>query len=146
MKTHLSLRTAKLAESVAFYRSLLNAEPLKHHEDYALFVTEQPALELALNRGFGAAGETVSHFGIAVESSDEVDQAIARLESSGISVDVERDQTCCYAKQNKVWATDPDGRRWEVYHVLEESQTRDGSASTCCTEDTCDTYADCCAN
>lgn len=146
MKIHLSLRTSSIGESVAFYRSLLNANPLKQHEDYALFVTEQPELELAIDRGPQTAGDTVSHFGIAVDSSEDVERAISRLKSAGLTVDVERGQTCCYAKQNKVWATDPDGRRWEVYYVLEEAAVRDGGESTCCTEDNCSTYAQCCAS
>src|SRR6266567_1603143 len=28
---------------------------------------------------------------------------------------------CCYAVQDKVWVSDPDGARWEVYTVLEDS-------------------------
>jgi catechol 2,3-dioxygenase-like lactoylglutathione lyase family enzyme len=125
---------------------LLNADPLKHYDDYALFVTEQPGLELALDRADEspqAVDGTVSHYGIAVESSDEVDLALARLQSAGLPVDVEREEICCYAKQNKVWTTDPDGRRWEVYHVLEESTVRD-DGSDCCTNDTCETFATCC--
>ena len=26
---------------------------------------------------------------------------------------------CCYAVQDKVWAVDPDGHKWEVFVVLE---------------------------
>jgi hypothetical protein len=49
MKTHLNLATAKLTASVAFYRTLLNTAPVKVLADYALFVTEEPAMELALD-------------------------------------------------------------------------------------------------
>lgn len=148
MKTHLSLRTSNIDESVAFYRSLLNADPLKHYPDYALFVTEQPGLELALDRAetpTGARG-CAAHYGIAVENAGAVDQAIARLQSAGLRIRVERGETCCYAKQDKVWATDPDGRNWEIYHVSEESAMRDGDQATCCTEESCDTFATCCAS
>ncbi|HEV2038344.1 MAG TPA: ArsI/CadI family heavy metal resistance metalloenzyme [Candidatus Eremiobacteraceae bacterium] len=147
MKTHLSLHTNKLDESVAFYRSLLNADPHKHFDDYALFVTQEPGLELALNRTNGslaALDHSVSHYGIAVESSDALELAIARLQDAGLAVGIEREATCCYAQQDKVWATDPDGRRWEVYYVREESDVRDGSA--CCTEDSCQTFATCCGS
>jgi len=34
--------------------------------------------------------------------------------------------------QNKVWATDPDGRRWETYFVVAESDERAGKETTCC--------------
>ncbi len=149
MKTHLSLRTNNIDASVTFYRSLLNADPLKRYDDYALFVTQQPGLELALDRSTfdrTAKNDSASHYGIAVDSREAVDQATARLQAAGLAVELETEQTCCYAKQTKVWASDPDGRRWEVYHVLEESSARDGENPTCCTQESCDTFAACCGN
>jgi catechol 2,3-dioxygenase-like lactoylglutathione lyase family enzyme len=134
MKTHLSLPTRRIDESVAFYQSLLNAQPLKHFDDYALFVTEEPGLELSLDldergerQGLGPA-----HYGIAVDKPEAVDDAIARLKNAGHPIEIERDQTCCYARQDKVWASDPEGRRWEIYFVREESEARDGA--TCCSQ------------
>ena len=36
----------------------------------------------------------------------------------------ERDTTCCYARQDKFWVKGaPDGERWEIYTVLEDSPT-----------------------
>jgi hypothetical protein len=67
-----------------------------------------------------------------VEKPEEVDAAIARLQGAGYAVDVEIDETCCYAVQNKVWATDPDGRRWETYFVVAESEQRDDAVTSCC--------------
>ena len=32
---------------------------------------------------------------------------------------VEDDVTCCYAVQDKVWAIDPDGHRWEIFLVTD---------------------------
>jgi len=49
MKMHLSLATRDIDASVAFYATLLGAEPAKKLVDYALFVTERPSLELALD-------------------------------------------------------------------------------------------------
>jgi catechol 2,3-dioxygenase-like lactoylglutathione lyase family enzyme len=146
MKTHLSLSTSSIDESVAFYQSLLGARPHKHQQDYALFLTEQPPLELALDLHVARSRshDAASHFGIAVDTSAAVDEATARLKSAGIAVDVEREETCCYAKQDKVWASDPDGRRWEIYHVIEEVAERDGIGSSCCTAASCDTFATCC--
>ena len=132
MKTHLNLRTSDLEKSVAFYELLLDAKPAKHYDDYALFLTENPGLELALDRDPDVKLGESAHYGIVVESTDEVDEAILRLQSGGLALDIETEETCCYAKQNKAWATDPDGRRWEVYTVLEETQERDNEDTTCC--------------
>lgn len=125
MKTHLNLRTRDLDRSVAFYRTLLDAEPAKHFNDYALFLTEQPGLELALDADPAAIVSDTAHYGVVVDTASGVDAAIARFEAAGIATDVEREETCCYALQTKVWAADPDGRRWEVYTVLEETAERE---------------------
>jgi catechol 2,3-dioxygenase-like lactoylglutathione lyase family enzyme len=132
MKVHLNLATRDLDASVAFYRTLLQAEPAKHYADYALFLTEQPGLELALDLDATTNVREGAHYGVVVEKSEEVDAAIARLQQAGYPVDIETDETCCYAVQNKVWSTDPDGRRWETYFVVAESEERDNEATTCC--------------
>jgi catechol 2,3-dioxygenase-like lactoylglutathione lyase family enzyme len=131
MKTHVSLPTRDLDRSVAFYSLLLGRPPAKRYDDYALFLSDDPALELALDVAAVGAPSDATHFGIVVDSVAEVDAQIARLRGAGLPVDVEDDATCCYAVQTKVWATDPDGRRWETYVVLDESEQRDAD-STCC--------------
>ncbi len=75
MKTHLSLETNNIDASVAFYQILLNAKPDKHYEDYALFLTEQPGLELALepNHGESVIDDGSTHFGIAVDTAVQVE-------------------------------------------------------------------------
>ncbi|HEV3090519.1 MAG TPA: ArsI/CadI family heavy metal resistance metalloenzyme [Candidatus Cybelea sp.] len=120
MKTHLSLPTANLGKSVAFYETLLDAAPAKVLPDYALFVTEEPALELALDHSPPAPTPSGGHFGICVDTVDEVERAIERLRAADLVTSVQREETCCYANQTKVWANDPDGRRWEIYTVHED--------------------------
>lgn len=121
MKMHLNLATRDLNASVAFYRTLLLA---KHYDDYALFLTEAPGLELALDLDPRTEVREDAHYGVVVESAAEVDDVTERLEAAGYAVDIEKEESCCYAIQNKVWATDPDGRRWETYHVVAEVAER----------------------
>jgi catechol 2,3-dioxygenase-like lactoylglutathione lyase family enzyme len=135
MKMHLNLATRDLDASVAFYRTLLQAQPVKHYADYALFVIEDPGLELALDADPNAHAVNGAHYGVVVETPEAVGAAIERLKAAGYAVDVEVAETCCYAVQTKVWATDPDGRRWETYVVLGETAVRDDEASTCCSPD-----------
>ncbi len=132
MKMHLNLATRDLGASIAFYRTLLAAEPAKHYDDYALFLTESPGLELALDADPMTDVREGAHYGVVVEKAEDVVAAIARLRAAGHAVDVETDETCCYAVQNKVWATDPDGRRWETYFVIAETEERDNEETTCC--------------
>lgn len=135
MKTHLNFATSDLQKSIAFYRTLLQSEPAKQLDDYALFITEDPGLELALDMNPAAKPAPGVHFGVVVDTVESVEAAIGRLEAAGVETLVERDETCCYAKQTKVWASDPDGRRWEVYTVLEETEERDNDDTTCCVTD-----------
>lgn len=48
---------------------------------------------------------------------------IARLSDAGLFTDEEIGTTCCFATQDKVWVTAPDGERWEVYTVIGDSPT-----------------------
>jgi catechol 2,3-dioxygenase-like lactoylglutathione lyase family enzyme len=136
MKTHLNLATSDLDRAVSFYSILLDAKPAKTLTDYALFITEQPALELALDlRDVAVLPSDDVHYGICVETPDEVNHAIDRLTVAGLAASVEREETCCYANQTKVWAIDPDGRHWEVYTVHEEADTRNDDDTSCCSSD-----------
>jgi catechol 2,3-dioxygenase-like lactoylglutathione lyase family enzyme len=132
MKMHLNFVTRDIDASVAFYRTLLLSQPAKHYADYALFVTDQPGLELALDLDTHVNVHEGAHYGVVVESAEQVEATIARFEEAGFPVDVEREETCCYAVQTKVWTTDPDGRRWETYVVIAESEERQGETIACC--------------
>ena len=130
LKMHLNLGARNLTRSVEFYATLLGATPVKHFDDYALFITEDPGLELALDLNASPEIGRSNHYGIVVESSDAVESANARLTGAGFSTDIERDETCCYARQTKVWASDPDGRRWETYVVLDDVAPE--NSKSCC--------------
>jgi catechol 2,3-dioxygenase-like lactoylglutathione lyase family enzyme len=131
MKMHLNLATRDIDAGVAFYSTLLGAAPDKKRGDYALFITDQPGLELALDLDDRAEAAIGQHFGIVVETVEAVDAQIARLEAAGYAIDVEREETCCYANQTKVWASDPEGRRWETYVVHADTAERDDDPSCC---------------
>jgi len=132
MRTHLNLATADLAESVKFYSTLLDAKPTKLLGDYALFITDQPGLELALDLTDEVSPTHDAHYGVYVESAEDVERAITRLERASLASSIEREETCCYANQTKVWAIDPEGRRWEIYTVHNERDERDDADTTCC--------------
>ncbi|MGC9992107.1 MAG: VOC family protein [Candidatus Cybelea sp.] len=132
MKTHLSFATTDLAKSAGFYSTLLDIKPVKLLADYALFITDDPGLELALDSSERVEVPDDAHYGLFVDDVKDVERAIARLERANLVSSVRRDETCCYAKQTKVWAIDPDGRRWEIYTVHEDAVERSGSQSTCC--------------
>jgi catechol 2,3-dioxygenase-like lactoylglutathione lyase family enzyme len=85
MKMHLNLATRDLDASVAFYRTLLLAEPSKHYRDYALFLTDEPGLELALDFDPAADVQEGAHYGVVVEKPEDVVAAIARFHMQSTS-------------------------------------------------------------
>lgn len=145
MKTHLNLATTDLAKSVQFYSTLLGAKPAKLLSDYALFITEQPGLELALDLRSSVSPTSDAHYGICVDSIEDVELAAARLQRVGLASSIEREEVCCYANQTKVWAIDPAGRRWEIYTVHEDTEDRDAADITCYTT-TAGESRSCCSN
>jgi hypothetical protein len=56
------------------------------------------------------------------------------LAEEGLASVDERGTTCCYAKQDKFWVESaPNGERWEIYTVLEDSAEFFGATGTeCC--------------
>jgi len=117
-KTHVALRVADLNRSIAFYQAMFGADPVKHKADYAKFDIDNPGLNLTLNveSDIVCLG-TLSHLGIQVDSSQAVEGAIARFKAAKLATFEEHNTDCCYALQDKVWVTDPDGNRWEIFVV-----------------------------
>jgi catechol 2,3-dioxygenase-like lactoylglutathione lyase family enzyme len=122
-RLQLALNVNDLEESVAFYSRLFDAAPAKLKPGYANFALAEPALKLVLIENPGQGG-SVNHLGVEVADSATVDATRARLAAEGLAAVQEREQTCCYARQNKFWVRGtPDGEQWEIYTVLEDSDT-----------------------
>jgi catechol 2,3-dioxygenase-like lactoylglutathione lyase family enzyme len=133
-RIQLALNVADIDESVAFYTKLFGTEPAKRRPGYANFAIAQPPLKLVLLEHSGSAG-SLNHLGIEVTDIDAVDAEQTRLAQSGLASVDERGTTCCYAKQDKFWVQGaPNGESWEIYTVLEDSQTfyGDEDGPACC--------------
>jgi catechol 2,3-dioxygenase-like lactoylglutathione lyase family enzyme len=122
-RVQLALNVDDLNESVAFYSKLFGTEPAKLRPGYANFAITEPPLKLILMENPGRGG-SLNHLGVEVADTDTVDAEQTRLAESGLASIDERDTTCCYARQDKFWVKDaPNGERWEIYAVKEDSQT-----------------------
>ena len=142
MKVHVALNTPRFDESVRFYRTFLGLEPVKLKPGYAKFDVIEPGLNLTLNasKGIDSPG-ALNHLGIQVQSTDAVKAAAERLKAEGLATFEEENTDCCYALQDKVWVTDPNGYRWEVF-VVKVGDTQPGvtaasSAAACCSSTCC---------
>ena len=119
---HLSLLVADLEKSLAFYRVLFNCEPSKAYPgDYAEFEVADPPLLLALTQcPTRTPGGALNHIGLRFSSEAAVANVAQRLETAGLPTRHEKGVACCYARQTKCWATDPDHNLWEIYVLFDD--------------------------
>lgn len=133
MKMHVSLNVKRVVESIDFYSKLLGASPVKVREDYAKFDLDELNLNLTLNQIQFDEGGSLSHLGLQVDSVQKVEELATTWKQVGLKTLEQENIECCYAVQKKVWATDPDGNRWEVFVVLSDVPEEQPSSMDCCT-------------
>ena len=125
-RVQLALNVSNLQEAIEFYSKMFNATPAKVREGYANFAIADPPLKLVLietPRDAMAEYQHLNHLGVELETSAQVESSIERFEQLGLVDSVEKDTTCCYAVQDKVWMESPDGAPWEYYTVLADAPT-----------------------
>lgn len=131
MRPHLSLDVRNVPASVAFYEKVFGAAPEKQTRDYAKFDLTEPALNFSLVSTTGAISR-VNHLGVEVRSVGEMAIWKRRLQEAGILEKVEDDIVCCFARQDKLWLTDPDGNAWEIFTVHEQLPVSGSLTATGC--------------
>jgi uncharacterized glyoxalase superfamily protein PhnB len=122
MRLQLALNVKNLDEAVDYYSKLFDTGVNKRKPGYANFAIDEPPLKLVLFEN-PDADERLNHLGVEVFEDADVHAATERLKAAGMADRVEDEQTCCYATQNKVWTSDPQGMRWEWYRVIEDSES-----------------------
>lgn len=142
-KVHVALNVNDVERSVRFYRAMFDVAPVKWKPGYAKFDIAEPPLNLTLNYD-GKINDrgALNHLGVEVASSAEVLAAKERLCQAGLATFDEINVDCCYALQDKVWVSDPDGYRWEIFTVkvgdtrpelnVAEGKLRASQPSKCC--------------
>jgi catechol 2,3-dioxygenase-like lactoylglutathione lyase family enzyme len=134
LKPHVSLNVTSVDASVAFYEKAFGVKATKLRPGYAKFDLQSPSLNLTMQEA-PRTGINASHFGVQVESSEDVAQAWTRFKEAGLKTFTEENTECCYALQDKVWVEDPDGNAWEVFVVKGDAAVMDKQARAggCCT-------------
>src|SRR5262245_15796774 len=116
VRFHISLNVTDLNKSVAFFRTLFGTEPAKARPDYAKFEPADPPLVLSLEPAREVVrGGALNHLGLRLPDARSLVAMQERLERAGLRTKREEGVECCYARQTKFWAHDPDGNLWEVY-------------------------------
>jgi catechol 2,3-dioxygenase-like lactoylglutathione lyase family enzyme len=129
-RPHLALTVSDVERSTEFYSALFGIAAVKRKPGYVKFEIEEPALNLTLNEGSRTDSTgAFNHAGIQVASTDDVLAAKLRLTRAGLASVEESDVTCCYARQDKIWVTAPDGEKWEIFVTHQDVEEGDSSES-----------------
>jgi catechol 2,3-dioxygenase-like lactoylglutathione lyase family enzyme len=126
-RLHLHVSVPDLAQSIQFYETLFGARPTVVKDDYAKWMLDDPRVNFAISQRGREAG--VDHVGIQVDSAAELGELAGRLKAAGATTIDEQAATCCYAKSDKSWVSDPAGVRWETFFTFGEATTYGESAA-----------------
>jgi len=115
-RLHVHVSVDDLAHSVRFYSTLFAAPPSVVEADYAKWMLEDPRVNFAVPTRSARKG--VEHFGIQVETRDELAEVYGRLRAADRPVLEEGHTVCCYARSEKAWIADPQGVPWEAFLTI----------------------------
>lgn len=124
-RMHVSLYVSDLSRTIDFYNKLFGQEPLKVKPRYAKYVLNEPSLIISFVESPEKVHSNFGHLGFQVETPEQLQERLQLARNSGIVSSEECGVSCCYAKQDKFWATDPDGTEWEVYYFHEDAHFND---------------------
>ena len=113
---HAHVHVDDLAQSIAFYSKLFAAAPTRVEADYAKWMLEDPRVNFAISTRGAKPG--LDHFGLQTDDAAELAELKARAEAADMALLDEGNTTCCYARSEKHWVTDPQGIAWEHFHTL----------------------------
>jgi catechol 2,3-dioxygenase-like lactoylglutathione lyase family enzyme len=114
---HVHVAVSDLEQSIGFYSTVFATPPSVHKPDYAKWMLDDPRINFAISQRSGKLG--VNHLGLQVDSGAELEEIHGRLDAAGGDVLAETNVSCCYAKADKYWITDPQGVAWESFHTLD---------------------------
>lgn len=132
---HLHLNVNDLAANIGFYSKLFAAEPTRVEADYAKWMLQDPPVNFAISTRGQTAG--VDHLGIQTDDPAELAAMKASARAADLALRDDGEGTCCYARSDKHWITDPQGMAWEHFHTLANipvysEQAAGASDKACC--------------
>ncbi len=134
---HVHLHVDDLDRSIGFYSKLFGASPTRVESDYAKWMIEDPPVNFAISTRGAQPG--LDHLGIQTDDPAELDALKERAAAADLALLDEGETTCCYARSDKYWITDPQGIAWEHFHTLgsipvfhEKTETAPAAAAGAC--------------
>lgn len=131
---HVHISVDDLDTNIRFYSTVFGAPPTVLKPDYAKWMLDDPRINFAISKRGLKAG--VDHLGIQVESETELTVLREQVGAAEIAALDQANATCCYARSDKYWITDPQGVAWETFHTLESvpvyGESRRAESEACC--------------
>lgn len=135
---HVHMHVEDLTRNIAFYSAMFQQAPSRAEADYAKWMLDDPPVNFAISTRGNAKG--VDHLGIQVDSADELDALKNHAQAADMAFFSDGETSCCYARSDKYWITDPQGLAWEQFHTLDSipvygearQATEASSTSACC--------------
>ena len=93
---------------------------------------DDPRVNFAISTRGAQPG--IDHLGIQTDDAAELAALKARAQAADMALLDEGQTTCCYARSDKHWVTDPQGIAWEQFHTLGSIPVfNEVAAAACCT-------------
>ena len=115
-RLHLHMKVSNLEENIHFYSQLFGQEPEKVKDDYAKWMLDDPRINFAISTRATQTG--LDHLGLQVDNEADLSAIRDQIKSTDIAVEKEGKTSCCYAKSDKTWVSDPNGVAWEIYQTM----------------------------
>lgn len=115
---HVHVHVEDLARNIAFYSAMFNEAPTRTEADYAKWMLQDPPVNFAISTRGHAAG--IDHLGIQVERPQDLADMRAQAVRANAAILDQGETSCCYARSDKYWVTDPQGIAWEQFHTLDD--------------------------
>ncbi|MGH6648276.1 ArsI/CadI family heavy metal resistance metalloenzyme [Aquabacterium sp.] len=113
---HVHVHVTNLDQSIDFYAKMFEAQPTRTESDYAKWMLDDPPLNFAISARGGQVG--VDHLGIQADTAEELLLLKEQAQRADLALVDTGEGTCCYARSEKHWITDPQGVAWEHFHTL----------------------------
>jgi len=137
---HVHISVDDLNANIRFYSTVLGLPPTVLKDDYAKWMLDDPRINFAISKRGLKPG--LDHLGVQVETDDELTTLRDQVRDAEIALLDQENASCCYARSDKYWTTDPQGIAWETFRTLdsvpmygEDNHTlpAEQEASACCT-------------
>ncbi|MDB5750408.1 MAG: glyoxalase/bleomycin resistance/dioxygenase family protein [Ramlibacter sp.] len=133
---HVHMHVDDLARNIAFYSAMFGQQPARAEGDYAKWMLQDPPVNFAISTRGAATG--IDHLGIQVETREELEAMKSNATQADMTLLDDGETSCCYARSDKYWITDPQGIAWEQFQTLDsipvfsEAPKAGASATACC--------------